>query len=307
MKTSKEDVYQGRGIHNPEFLKSLKAGKLQKMLSVINNDKDLDVQIRNNYLNIYYLGGNIAKVNSENSVEFDKFYFYLDMDKIPKKNIEDDHQIISELNKKKEPLIKKFKAKDYEGYFEEAKKVMDKWMEKNPKPERMEQHNLSIENKFGKSDYTIIDLEYQVSIRSKFACEYKPKGNLENKKPRFDIIAISKQGKLCVIELKKGSGALENTSGLEEHWLCYEKSIGRDTEAFMNEMRKILEQKKDFGLIDKRLEIKSNIPEFMFAYSYDNKTTIKEQDDKFNSVYSKINEPIQVIKLPKGTLRLLDK
>ena len=76
--------YLGRGIHDKKFLKSLEKGKLRSMLDVINNDKLLDVQIRNNYLNIYYRGGNIAKINSENSIEFDKFYFYLDMDKTPK-------------------------------------------------------------------------------------------------------------------------------------------------------------------------------------------------------------------------------
>ncbi len=82
-----ENEYLGRGIHKPKVIASLKRGKLREMLDIINNDNDLDVQIRNDYLNIYYKGGNIAKVNSENSVEFDMFYFYLEHDESPKKEI----------------------------------------------------------------------------------------------------------------------------------------------------------------------------------------------------------------------------
>ena len=70
--------YLGRGIHNEKFLESLKIGNLKRMLQIINNDNRLDVQIRNDYLNIYYRGGSIARVNSGSSVEFDMFYFYLE-------------------------------------------------------------------------------------------------------------------------------------------------------------------------------------------------------------------------------------
>ena len=72
MGTTKE--YKGRGIHKINFINSLKSGKLKKMLDLINKDDDLDVQIRNNYLNIYYMGGNIAKINSERSIVFDMYY-----------------------------------------------------------------------------------------------------------------------------------------------------------------------------------------------------------------------------------------
>ena len=88
MKT-KDNKYLGRGIHKEKFVESLINGNLKRMLTVINNDDDLDIQIRNDYLNIYYKGGNIAKVNSEKSVGFDEFYFYLEMKKTPKKEIMD--------------------------------------------------------------------------------------------------------------------------------------------------------------------------------------------------------------------------
>ncbi|MCD8262712.1 MAG: hypothetical protein LUD15_15595 [Bacteroides sp.] len=119
---------------------------------------------------------------------------------------------------------------------------MDKWFEVNPKPERFAQHILSVNNQYGKSDYTILDLEYQVSELSEFRCEYPNKD--KPKKPRFDIIAVDREGSLCVIELKKGERALSGVCGLKEHWECYKASIGRNTEPFVKEMKLVLKQKK---------------------------------------------------------------
>jgi hypothetical protein len=297
--------YNGRGIHNQNFLTSLEGGNLNKMLEIIRNDKDLDLQIREDYLNIYYMGGNIAKVNSENSIEFDKFYFYLDMNTIPTKTIKKDPIKVKEFTEKRNKLISKFKNQNYAEFFCDAKQIMDKWFAENPNPERKEQHELSLENLYKKSDYTIIDIEYQVSTLSSFACTYVPNGKVEPKKPRFDIVAITKQGKLCIIELKKGTGALEGKSGLVEHWKCYQHSIARNTDAFKKEMQKILQQKQDFDLIDNDLQINSEIPEFMFAYAYDD-TDLTKQDSLFQHAYNKIGVPIHVIKLKDGSKKLMD-
>ena len=304
----KNDNYLGRGIHKEQFLKSLTSGKLKRMLYVINEDSDLDVQIRNNYLNIYYDGGNIAKVSSENSVVFDKNYFYTDMKNVPAKNISTEVKEV--LTKKRNELISKFKAGNFQQYFDEAKNTMNAWFNANPKPERKEQHLLSIGNRYRQSDYTIIDLEYQVSTESEFYCTYIPevKGETKKgkpKKPRFDIIAVNKSGKLCVIELKKGSGALGSTSGLKEHHECYKHSIGRNHKPFMDEMKNLLRQKQSFGLVDKRLEILSNEPEFIFAYSYATDDTQKE-DATFKKHYEELQEKPHVIKLIKGSWTLND-
>lgn len=300
---AKNKNYLGRGIHNQNKLDSLMTGNLNKMLEVIKLDNELDIQIRENYLNIYYKGGNIARINSENSIELDKFYFYLG-DK-PKIEIQEDKNIVDELTKLRDQLIGKFKKLNYSEFFCEAKIVMDKWFTKHPKPERMEQHELSIKNQYGKSDYTIIDLEYQVSTLSDFACTCIPTGKDKPKNPRFDIIAINKQGKLCVIELKKGTKALENSSGMKDHWDCYQQSIGRNHLAFMNEMKNVLEQKQAFNLIDKQIKIVSPVPEFMFAYAYDD-SDLTKQDSLFQNAYNKIGVPIHVIKLKDGSKKLMN-
>lgn len=303
MKTQMEtEKHSGRGIHNVKFYKSLTEGKLNKMIELIRNDEDLDVQIRNNYLNIYYEGGSIAKVNSENSVVFDKFYYYLEMKEVSKKIIEQDENKCEVLLNKRNSLTDNFKKGNFEHYFKEAKLVIDEWLKLNPKPERMEQHKLSIENQYKKSDYTIIDLEYQVSIKSDFVCKI----NGDEKKPRFDIIAVNKQGKLCVIEFKKGLGALKGKSGLEEHWECYTNSIGGNPKPFMDEMRFILNQKQKLNLIDEELKIIDPKPKFMFAYSYDNKNSEPEQDKGFDVELKNIDAVIEVLKLKKGIFKLKD-
>lgn len=297
-----KEKYSGRGIHEGAFLTSLTSGKLKGMLNVINNDETLDVQIRNNYLNIYYRGGNIAKINSERSVEFDKFYFYLDMDRTPKNEIERGGDVWLNLQETKDELISFFKNGDYKQYFAKAKEAMDKWFDKMKKEEREAQHKLSINNQYGRSDYTIIDLEYQVSTLSEFKCEL-PKGKPQ--KPRFDIIAVDHQGNLCIIELKKGAKALLGKSGLFEHWECYEESIGRNPQPFVKEMKKILKQKQEFGLIDKALTIKSDEPKFMFAYIYDKKAKEEEQDRIFKEEYKKIKKKIDVLIVKEDTYKLL--
>lgn len=302
----KNEKYLGRGIHSDKFIKALESGNLKPMLDVINTDKhsDLDVQIRNDYLNIYYNGGNIAKVSSENSIDFDKFYFCLEKDR-SRNEIQKDDALMGELKEKRDQLIQKFKNGDYAAYFSEAKEVMDAWLSEYNKPERKEQHQLSLENRYGQSDYTIIDLEYEVSTQSAFACKLKG-ANGKPKKPRFDIIAVDKVGKLCIIEFKKGSGALTGVSGLKEHYDCYNHSIGLNHEPFMDEMKNILKQKQSLNLIDEQVKITSSVPEFMFAYAY--ASNHKEREERlFEREYKTLNAAVRVIKLKEGSVKLLTK
>jgi len=75
----------------------------------------------------------------------------------------------------------------------------------------------------------------------------------------------------------------------------------------MKEMKKLLKQKHDFNLIDKKVEIISPIPEFLFAYSYDDKTPEKEQDIIFRKECFRVDPKIQILTLAYGTTKLLAK
>ncbi|MCD8262713.1 MAG: hypothetical protein LUD15_15600, partial [Bacteroides sp.] len=104
-------------------LESFKTGRLKEILEVVNKDKDLDIQIRSNYLNVYYNGGNIAKIYSETSIQFDKFYFCLDRKKSSKEDEEANKKETEELKEKKNNLLFYFKKGAYELYFTEAKHI----------------------------------------------------------------------------------------------------------------------------------------------------------------------------------------
>ena len=82
-----------------------------------------------------------------------------------------------------------------------------------------------------------------------------------------DIIAIHK-GRLVVIELKKGLGAVSGISGVKPHMDCFDHTIGRDINMlFVKEMQELLHQKQAFGLLDENLEIRDERPLFMFAFA----------------------------------------
>ena len=136
------------------------------------------------------------------------------------------------------------------------------------------QHQICLENEFGKSDYTVIDLEYEVSSESEFRYQGERKTKTgERPTPRFDIVAVRNiNHQLCVIELKKGVNALSGTSGIQEHAESFANTIGHDAgcqTAFINEMKGIIDLKKTMGLIPDDLFIDEKYPvEFLFAYQF---------------------------------------
>ena len=237
---------------NEDFLKKFD-NEYKELLRCIVNDKELDMQIRDNYLNVYYKGGNILKIKPR-SFDIDKMYFHVHTHGAKSSTeIKNDKTSLLRLSEQRKQLLALLPEQPRE-YFRQAKEKMDLWdralSDKVQHEEKKEQQQIAIANR-NNTDYVVLDLEYAVSRNSDFAYN----GEDEKEVPRFDIIAI-KEGILTVIELKKGLGALDNTSGIKPHIDCFLHTIGRDEKGlFIKEMQMLLKQKQQLGLLDKSLVI----------------------------------------------------
>ncbi|MBI4679953.1 MAG: hypothetical protein HY753_01755, partial [Nitrospirae bacterium] len=183
-------------------------GLLFPLTSLINNDHSLSLEIRNNYINIYYRGGNLLKLSEVKEQTYKPFF---------EKKYADE----------KDTFLKRLpseitSSEDLECWLEKfpkLKSVMDSWFLKHPKLEREFQQMVVWENNnssIAKStDYFIADIEYVIGDA------------------RFDMVAIqwdsdpyarklqSYSPKLCFIEMKYGDAALNGNAGMlkhVEHW-----------------------------------------------------------------------------------------
>lgn len=298
-KTEDKNQYSGRGLHNSALYHSLKDedGNLKGLLEIVKNDGDLVLQIRDEYVNIYYKGGNLAKIKSENSIQFDENYFNRETDKVKREKA----KITDCRNEKNELLEKLKKSRDYKTYVSEMKPLMEEywdWLKKERKTELKEkdmQHSLCINNT-EKDTYTVIDLEFQISKISdyKYVKPIRPKGRYRNDEkisPRFDIVAVRNSDKqLCVIELKCGTGALLGKSGLGDHADSFEGTIKRNPTPFVVEIKNIIQDKIDLELLSEGFSINGKDPEFLFAF------VTKDNDKDENGIIRSKEEQIQIMK-----------
>ena len=275
--------YLGRGLHSEKWATAFdKEGKLGGLIEMVKNDDELVLQIREDYFNVYYKGGNMLKVSSENSFQFDYNYYKCEID------LDTQEQRNKRIDKRRSVLESLKKTRDYKTFIAEMKKLMDEywiWLynEKHRSlHEKDTQHALCISNTES-TDYTIIDLEFQVSTRKDCIYHYEPSSiprhpgvDVYEKSPRFDIIAVRNiDHRLCVIELKNGLDALTGKSGIGDHADSFEGSIGKNPLAefaFTKEMKKLVSDKKHLELLSDDFYIDEKLPiEFIYAYAFNSK------------------------------------
>ena len=266
-----------RKISNDKFRKNLTEGEYKVIIDFASQrENELDVQIRDNYLNIYYQGGNLLRVHPR-SLYFDEFYFHRRAKDMRKTHLIDkckkgDKACIARWedykNRRKE-MLDLLKKRGMATYCKEMKRIMKEWEADLhtigiSHDEKNAQQQISMNNR-GATDYTVVDLEYAVSTTSNF----KYNGDSTKKVPRFDLIAVDKSGQLYVIELKTGLKAIDGNSGIRAHMDCFDHSIGRDSKNdFINEMDELLRQKQELKLIENNARIDtSKQPKFIFAFS----------------------------------------
>lgn len=169
---------------NTTFIYDLTSGKLLPFLDAVRRNPDqLSLEIRKNYVNIYYRGGSLLKIiqHSHKGYEFSFDAKYC-------------------INKAEDSSFEEIRAYDpysAETFAENLPRLMnemDTWFSEHPKPERDFQHTLLVSNP------DIIDIEYQVG-----------------KRMRLDMLAFH-DGKIIVIENKYGNGAISGSAGLSKHY-----------------------------------------------------------------------------------------
>ncbi len=228
-----------RGL-SPNFLADFvnSASRLKGLLENIHSDHTLDIEIRENYINIYYRGGNILKITQVYQQDYN---FYFDL-----------KYLSSASSQKRIFLVDSLKIfnPDWEEYFPFAKKAMDKYYANKKNEEKEFQQLVVRTNNYSSiakgTDYFIIDIEYAFA------------------KSRFDFIAVEWQSessirklqkgylpKLMIIEMKYGEKAIKGTAGLHKHHQDIVNFISNQSTLinFKIEMLELLKQKRLLGLI----------------------------------------------------------
>jgi hypothetical protein len=236
-------MFRAKGAPMPHglsdlFVKDLKEGFLKPLLERVKDDPTLCLEIREEYINIYYRGGSLLRVSAEPfryAASFDPNY------------ARGDGSILSA--KPAESLRNSEDVANWLGFFPMLKHAMDLFFGQNLKEEREAEQNILRQNNFGggglKTDYFICDMEYA------------------NKYGQFDLVAVNWPSKsavrkiatgrrLVIVEAKFGEGALDGDSGLHAHINDINEFLSSDADvrALKREMVGIFKQKWELGLMN---------------------------------------------------------
>ncbi len=237
-----------RGL-SPTFMEDLASGHLSPLLKRVQDDTSLDLQIRGDYLNVYYRGGSLLKVEpvKKKSAAY-SFSFNPKYAKDREDKLQCPPPVVADIDG----------CEAWINAVPELKDTMDLWFGKHPKDERALQQMVVWENNDGPwangTDYFIVDIEYD-----------SRKGNsTKGEGGRFDLVAIKWEStpsarslrsqikpRLVIIEMKAGDGALKGSAGLQDHVNVLGQFAGSSArkQAFIQEMVCVFNQKYKLGLI----------------------------------------------------------
>lgn len=184
-----EDLVQPDGLLNP-------------ILARVKKDQTLMIAIRENYINIYYRGGNLLRVTEQSAGSYRVFF-------------DDQYNQSGQAGPDLPAVIhNRAEAGNWAAAFPTYKNLMDEFFCIHPKPEREFQQLVARENNHStisnESEYFVSDIEFaDASLGA-----------------RFDMLAIRwsasqrTNGSRCravLVEMKYGDGALGGNAGLIKH------------------------------------------------------------------------------------------
>ena len=259
-----------RALKNEQFLDDLENGILAPLTKEVQSDHTLSLELRESYVNVYYRGGNLMKVEEKSgnvySVEFDKEYF---------KGA--DHRVDLPGDK----ICKGDDIVEWLRVLPCLKRVMDHYFVKTQKSEREFQQLVVRENNFGSvarsTDYYICDVEYG-SGRGR-------------RRWRFDMIAVhwpsdghvrkkTDDRRLVLAEMKYGDDALSEKSGLHKHIKDVNEYLGNSdsVRGLKNDMVRVFNQKRKLCLIKCRKDLEGfsdKLPIFLLLLANHDPDSIK--------------------------------
>lgn len=222
-----------------QFMHDLReqGGFLNSIIQRLQMDTTLDLQIRNNYLNIYYRGGSLMKlslVKGAYTAKFDAKYRKDATLHLPKP--------LAILKTRRD-------AVRWVDAFQDLKLLMDIYFSTGKGAEREAQQLIVRDNNRGKmgtaTDFFICDIEYA------------------RKSARFDLVGVlwpstgadrkNQNGhRLILLELKFGDGALKGSAGVDKHAKDFDAFLAdmAAVKAMKMEMITCFNQKLELGLID---------------------------------------------------------
>ncbi len=230
------------------FMKSLcrDNGMLHPISRRLRQDTTLDLQIRDNYINIYYRGGNLMKLSC--AVKGAEVFFTAKFDS---KYHKDPELHLPDL---KSGLKTGADVRIWVDAFQHLKLLMDDYFAMGKGAEREAQQLIVRDNNRGKmgtaTDYFICDIEYARRI-----------GN--NRSARFDLVGVHwpstgaarkrQDGhRLVLMELKFGDWALKGSAGIGKHVEDFNSLVLNEKalKALKQEMVDVFNQKQRLGLVN---------------------------------------------------------
>ena len=255
-------------------------GVLSKLFKVLKDDVQLDVELRKNYISIYYRGGQLLKISeAKKSDTLPSFRMTWDEKYISSKNFEVLDPIVTNQKEvdeweKKIPLLKA----EMTSFWENGKKrTIEKFI----------QQDVVINERL--TNYEIVDFEYQKGANA-----------------RFDLLGINKENNLLsFIELKQGETALSSAlsknkkgdlkmkSGLFKHFKDIIRAIENkeDLEEENSKINTLITEKEVLKLKTSKVKLKdTNQYEIVFVLANYNKKSeyLKRELIKIREVHQNL-------------------
>ena len=248
---------------NNNLKKELLSGRYSKILEYVKKDPELTIEVRmNSEAKIYYKKCLILTLSSNHEPKkLAKGYYEKTV--LPEPSLDLNHP---------------------DQYFKESKQLV---LIKGKYGEFSIQQSIADSNKTKNNKYFIVDMEYAIPQRKIKKDERLPYS-------RIDLVGIENDtNNIILFELKYGAGALEGDSGVKDHYEKMNKLLENDyfQNTIKQDVKNIIQDKIDLGLIDYSLPRTLNDIKMMFIYAYNSEEELLEYKDH----YSKEIENVETI------------